>query len=70
MSDCDMAGWQGERRIADGTRVYRRTTGEWAIVSSDERTMIIECPCCGRALLSAHAARCVADEVLPVIPLQ
>jgi hypothetical protein len=70
MSDCGKEGWDGERRIADGARVYRRTTGEWAIVTADERTMIVECPCCDRAFLSAHAARSVADEVLPVIGLQ
>jgi hypothetical protein len=66
MSDHMSEGWDGETRIADGTRVYRMISGDWAIVTSEETNVIVECPCCNRSLKSAHAARMVADTFLPV----
>jgi hypothetical protein len=62
----EVAGWTGNRR-PDGVTIMGDETVGWAIFPVKPNLLpIAVCPCCGARLMSARAAKLVANEVFPI----
>jgi hypothetical protein len=67
MADSDPPGWTGDRR-SDGVAVVPVDGAEgrtWRVVVAT-RPPLLACPCCGKAFITARAAKLVADAYFPV----
>ena len=53
--------WQSDTKRSDGLYVCKLADTHWAIRFKGQT--ITECPCCDKPLLTARAARLVADVV-------
>ena len=56
--------WESDTKRSDGLRIHKLTTDAWVILNKGQR--IEWCPCCRRTILSARAARLVADMYFPL----
>ena len=59
-----MAEWESEWERGDGVTIQKLADHHWVVRNGDDH-MVEACPCCDRPLLTAQAARFVADEVFP-----
>lgn len=59
--------WQDNKRT-DGVEVTTIKSGpktlQWMIVHPNGQVMV-DCPCCGKGLMTDHIAKLVADAVFP-----
>jgi hypothetical protein len=55
--------WNDNTRV-DGLRVTEDAAG-WVIEPRAGGLPVVECPCCGKTLKTARAARLVADALFP-----
>lgn len=58
-----MAKWESDTKRADGLYVQKMANEKWVIRFNG--TVHTSCPCCGRMMMSARAARLVADQQFP-----
>jgi hypothetical protein len=52
--------WQSDTKRDDGLYIHKLADDKWAI--RYRGNTLTECPCCGKALVSARIARLVADS--------
>jgi hypothetical protein len=71
MPDAKADHWISEMRRRDGVRIELHPSDpERFQIATPNGATLDTCPCCGKGLPSRRAARLVADEVYPVVPLE
>jgi hypothetical protein len=65
MADTEFPNWTDEFR-ADGVRVMRLDGQRFRIDTGRGNTIDL-CPCCGKSLPTARAAKLVADMIYPLV---
>jgi hypothetical protein len=65
----DQSKWKGKDRLTrvDGLRIERAADGYEIVPAEVVRARMRLCPCCSLPILTARAARVVADKEFPVV---